>query len=1168
MNPRAHHSSSSTAPAPLWRGRRGDPAFLLGGANKNTRADESFSLFTAERGAVRTVLGVALVFVASGLGAFAASEGSKLTPQELDFFERNIRPVLSEKCYKCHSTQPDAKLKGGLDLGTREGLQKGGDNGASIVPGKPGDSLLIKSLKSANEDELMPPKKEGGKLKPEQIAVFEQWVKMGAPDPRSTKSAAKKYGPDAEKAKNHPFFNPVKPVTIPMAKNADAVRTPVDNFILAKLEAGGLSPAKPADKRTLIRRASFDLLGLPPTPEEVDAFLADKSPKAYEKVIERLLASPHYGERWGRYWLDVARYGDTLGDTIRNRDNRYLYSFTYRDYVIKAFNDDKPYDQFITEQIAADRLPLGEDKSALAALGFLTLGNRFQNDANQIIDDRIDVICRGTMGLTAACARCHDHKFDPITMKDYYALHGVLNSVTEPAEPPLLRPVKDSKDVQDFTRELEKAEAELAQFRADNERGIITNQHARVGEYLTAIHDWAHVDQSNSVSKFVFFRQRDLDNQMAAALERHLKKGEKKHDPVFAPWIALSEIPEKEFAAKSRSLIAKFAANSSTNRLNPHVARLFALPTPSLKEVAARYGHLFNDVERQWQMVAASKKSGAAALPDANYEVLRQVLYSGPMVLDARDIRRLTSQTTDAKENLLIRKANDIRVKHPGSPARAMALVDVDKPRDSAIFLRGNANNRGAVVPRQFLEILAGPAPKPFKDGSGRLDLARSITAKENPLTARVMVNRIWFHHFGQGIVASPSDFGLVGEPPSHPELLDWLARQFMEHGWSVKKIHRLIMLSGTYQQSSDDNPRYSVKDQGNTFLWRQNRARLDFEAMRDTLLAVAGTLDRTMGGQPVDLVQDPAPTRRTVYGFINRAALPEFFNTFDFAPPDISSPKREATTVPQQALYLLNAPFVIQQAKALSERSEMKTASSDDKRIRALYRVLYQREPSREELRVGVEFIKQQTERKSEAPPPPALRYGYGSIDPVTKRVKQFTTMPTFEKNSWHAGKKLSPLAVDAAGGTTGIGPKVAAVRRWVSPRDGFVTINGQLTAKNARGSGVQGSIISSRGGEVLRLNALGKPVPTLAQRVAVKRGDTIDFVVEAVNPKANEGFTWAPNITMLDHNMEEASNEVYEWHAQSEFAGPPEPPLKGMTPWEKYAQVMLLSNELIFVN
>ncbi len=1111
---------------------------------------------------------------ATGFPARAATEGSKLTTQELDFFERNIRPALSEHCYKCHSTQPDAKVKGGLNLETREGLLKGGDNGAAILPGKPNDSLLIKSLKSANEDELMPPVKAGGKLKPEQIALFEQWVKMGAPDPRSSTTVAKKYGPDAEKARSHRFFNPVKPEAVPVVKNQAWVKTPVDAFILEKLAANGLTPSRPADRRTLIRRATFDLIGLPPTPEEVNEFVNDRSPRAFEKVVERLLASPHYGERWGRYWLDVARYGDTIGDTIRNQDNRYLYSYTYRDYVVRSINDDKPYDQFLIEQMAADRLPQGDDKSALAALGFLTLGNRFNNDANQIIDDRIDVVCRGTMGLTATCARCHDHKFDPITMKDYYGLHGVFNSVTEPAELPLLKPVVDGPAYADFNRQLQAVETELEQFRADNARTITTNQHARAGEYLLALHDWNHANPTNTVTKFVFFRQRDLDNTVVSGLERHLQRSAKKFDPIFAPWLAFSALSDEEFERKSSEIAESFAAKTNaTERLNPEVAQLFMIPPASLKRVAEHYGKLFRDVDLQWQsLVTRSQKTAnpmATKLPDPDREAIRAVMYGdGPFALDARAIRRLTSQNTEAKENLLIKKADDVRINHPGSPARAMVLIDVEKPRDSAIFLRGNPASRGAVVPRQFLEILAGPSSTPFKDGSGRLDLARAIASRDNPLTARVMVNRIWLHHFGQGIVATPSDFGLVGEPPTHPGLLDWLAGQFMDNNWSIKKIHRLIMLSSTYQQSSDENPRYVNKDQGNLLLWRQNRYRLDFEGTRDTLLSVAGTLDLTMGGQPVDLTQTPMPTRRTMYGFINRAALPEFFNTFDFAQPDISSPKREMTTVPQQALYLLNSPFVIEQAKAMAERSEIKFAENDEQRIKSLYHILFQRDPRREELSIGVQFIREQSQHKPEAPKTPAWHYGYGFTDTQTKKVKQFTAMPQFEQNKWFAGRRLAPLFLDAPGGSTGVGPKFAAIRRWVAPRDGAIAINGELAAKNVGGRGVQGSIISSRTGEILRLVAQSKPAPTLVDKVDVKKGDAIDFVVEGVSADAAEGFVWAPNITLLNHDFESTAEEVYEWHARSEFAGPPEPPLKGMTPWEKYAQVLLLSNELVFVN
>ncbi len=1102
-----------------------------------------------------------------------ASEGAKLTPQELDFFERNIRPVLTEKCYKCHSSQPDAKIKAGLALDTREGLLKGGDSGPSIKAGKPAESLLMKTLHGTDPDLLMPPEKDGGKLPANVIAAFEQWIKMGAPDPRAAKTAASKYGPDSAKAKEHPFFNPVKPVAVPVVKNPKWAKTPVDNFILAKLEANQMTPSGPADKLTLIRRVYFDLIGMPPTPEEVDAFMADKSAKAFEKVVERLLNSPHYGERWGRYWLDIARYGDTMGDTIRNKDNRYLYSYTYRDYVIKAFNEDKPYDQFLVEQIAADRLPLGEDKSALAALGFLSLGNRFNNDANQVIDDRIDVVSRGTMGLTVSCARCHDHKFDPITMKDYYALHGVFNSVTEPAEAPLLKPVPETPEYLEFQKKLAEVEAELAHARATNAHAIITNQHARVGDYLLAIHDFNHSDPNAGLNRNTFFRSKDLDTTLAGNLDRAIKATARKHDPILSPWAQLSALNEKDFSAQAAVLAKKFYANSDEKaKVNPLVARMFLVTPKDMNEVAHRYGRLFADIDRQWQVKLAVKGSNAAGekMSDPSAEAIRQILYAegAPLALAERDITRLTSQQTESRENLLIRKLNDVKINHPGSPARAMALQDLPKGRDSAIFMRGNPNSRGPVVPRQFLEIIARPDAQPFQEGSGRLDLARAIANKDNPLTARVMVNRLWHYHFGQGLVSTPSDFGLVGEPPTHPELLDWLAGQFMEHNWSIKHIHRQILLSAAWQQSSDINPKYLTKDQGNALLWRQNRFRLDFEGTRDTLLAVAGSLDRKMGGQPVDLVQDPSPTRRTVYGYINRAALPEFFNTFDFAPPDISSPMRMMTTVPQQALFLMNSPFVIQQAKALAARPELTKTSSTEAKIKTVYRLLYQRPPTPAELKTSVYFINSELARPPEVVEAPAWKYGVGWYDPQSKRVKQFAALGVFEQNKWQAARRIGAVTLDAQGGFTGAGAKQAAIRRWVAPKDAVIHIAGKLTPKDLKSAGVTGRIVSSLKGELGTFTASSTAITTTVDKVEVKKGETIDFVVESLNQKAGLAFTWSPVVALVDREAAETAQEKYEWPAQTDFAGPPPPPLKGMNPWEKYAQVMLLSNELVFVN
>ena len=1122
-------------------------------------------------------LNIAAACLAATVAASAVpAKAKKLTRAERTFFEKNIRPVLVDKCYKCHSTKEDAKIKAGLALDTREALLKGGDTGPSIVPGKPEASLLMETLHGDDPDLLMPPEKDGGKLPDNVIAAFAKWIKMGAPDPRGGKIAETEdhYDAQAEKVKAHPFFKPVKAVTVPSVKNAKLISTPIDNFVFARLEKEGMVPSAPADKRTLIRRVFFDLIGLPPTAAEVDAFIADKSPKAFAKVVDRLLKSKHYGECWGRYWLDVARYGDTTGTTIRNRDNRYHYAWTYRDYVIQAFNDDKPYDRFLIEQLAADRLPLGEDKSALAALGFLTLGNRFNNDANQIIDDRIDVVGRGTMGLTVTCGRCHDHKFDPITMKDYYAWHGIFASSEEPTEKPLLGEGDESSaDYREFKRELAKREGELDHARHTNSLAIIKRQHSLVGDYLLATYDFANPAAGKKLGRTAFYRARDLDTTVASLVERQLKSAAKKHDPIFAPWVAFSGVAKKDFAKQAPVLTKKFAANADAKqKLNPLVAGLFKSPPKSMKDLSTRYGKLLEGVGKEWRELTESARKASKPAPNklanANREALRQVLYADRAVftMDDRAIRRLTSQRTDSRLNLLIRKVNDLKVTHPGAPPRAMAMIDRAKPRDSQIFLRGNPRSRGATVKRQFLEILGGSDDKAFRDGSGRLELAEAIASKDNPLTARVMVNRIWLHHFGQGIVTSPSDFGLVGEPPSHPQLLDWLAWEFMENNWSIKHLHRLILNSYTWQQSSDDNPKYTDKDQGNFLLWRQNRRRLDFEGMRDTLLAVAGTLDKETGGPPDDLAKDPAPTRRTVYSLIDRAKLPGFFNTFDFASPDISNPQRVMTIVPQQALYLMNAPFVVRQGQALAARDEVSKCEKVDDRIRALYRVLYQRSPSAKELAMGRTFIERQLARTEVEQEKPAWSYGYGWFDPKAKKIKSFGRLSRFEYGRWTGSKSLGGAYLDERGGKTGVGSKRAVIRRWTAPRTDLVTIEGNLATRSK--AGVRARIVHSRSGELGAFEAKAGKAMTDVKKLMVRKGDVIYFVAEPLDPKAGANFTWAPAVKLIDARDAERDQMRYEWLADADFSGPPPPPLKGLQPWEKYAQVLLLANETVFVN
>jgi len=731
-----------------------------------------------------------------GLAVCFRSAAQPLTPAQADFFESKIRPILANDCFKCHS-QRAPKVKGGLSLDTRDGWLKGGATGPAIVPGDPEKSLLIKAVRYTDEDLQMPPNK---RLSDDEIASLVSWVKMGAPDPRvANASGTNSYA--SLLAKDHWAFKPVKNPPVPEVQDTNWVKTPVDAFILAKLQENEMKPNPVADKRTLIRRATFDLIGLPPTQQEIKDFLEDDSPDAFARVVDRLLASPHYGERWGRYWLDTARYADTKGEVKKNKeDSLYPYAWVYRDYVIRAFNQDMPFTQFIIEQIAADKVAL-KDRTDLAAMGFLTLGERFGGNNNDIINDRIDVVTKGFLGLTVTCARCHDHKFDPIPTRDYYSLHGVFNSSIE------MSPV------------------------------IIGKVNYSSPNYITYAKTYAL-----------------LENQLAAL---DVQKKASKGDPQAVKTIANQE----------DNIRAEFAEMELTN-------------------------------------------------------------------LDA--------------------------------PARAMILEDSAKPKDSPIFIHGEAETRGDIAPREFLQVLSPPNRVPFQNGSGRLELALDIASKNNPLTARVIVNRIWMHHFDAGIVTTPDDLGNQSAPPSHPELLDYLASRFMADGWSIKKLHRLIMLSNVYQQSSADNPRYAQIDPENRLLWRANIRRMDFEEVRDSMLAIGGKLDETMFGRPVNLGSYPYSTRRTIYGYIDRLNIPEVYNQFDFANPENTMGKRYETIVPQQSLFLMNSPLVVEQARNLVDRPDFQSLTNDEDRVTLLYELVYQREPTPVETKLGLNFVVNSPEYES----------------------------------------------------------------------------------------------------------------------------------------------------------------------------------------------------------
>ncbi len=871
--------------------------------------------------------------------AVLAGSANAADPTADEFFEKQVRPVLVEKCLACHGVE---KTKGELRLDTREGLLKGGRGGVVVLPGKPKDSRLILAIRHTDEDLKMPP---SAKLPPRDIAVLEKWVELGVPWPEKLKLTA----PDAitRAAVSHWAFKPVTRPTVPEIRNSKSeIRNEIDRFIVAKLSDNKLSLSPRADKQTLIRRATFDLTGLPPTPEEVEAFVKDDSPDAYEKLIDRLLASPRYGERWARHWLDVARYADNKG-YVFFEGKEYPWAWTYRDYVIRSFNEDKPFDRFVTEQLAADLL-CPDDREAQAALGFLTVGGHFMNNTHDIIDDRIDVVTRGLMGLTVTCARCHDHKFDPIPSADYYSLYGVFRSSTEPNVPPMVGPPPTRDDQPLYDAELAIREKKLIDFITAKHTGLVNGARTRAAEYLLAAH--AARNQPPADDFMLLADPGDLNPSMITRWRQFLADTKKRKDAAWLHWHAVAELADDEFAEKAPALLK---AVTGANKL---VAAAFATPPKSMKEVAERYGKLLSE--------AAAR--GSAVLPDPDAEALRRVLYGpdspadAPLALDWGALSLFPDRATQGQYQTLLHSLENWLAK---GPPRAMVLHDSPRPFDPRVFERGNPGRPGEPTPRQFVKI-ANPNRKPFTfDGSGRLELAREIVSKGNPLTARVFVNRVWMHHFGRGLVGTPSDFGLRGDAPTHPELLDWLAAEFMSptkptggRPWELKRLHKLIMTSATYTQASLDRPDAGAIDPDNRLLWKQNRQRLEFEALHDSVLAVSGQLDTKLGGPAVRLFG--GNRRRAVYGYIDRLEFPSLLTTFDVPNPAGSVPERTNTTVAPQALFLMNGPFARDAAKKLVASPALQKLTDPGDRLDLLYLTVYGRKPSSDERKLALVFV------------------------------------------------------------------------------------------------------------------------------------------------------------------------------------------------------------------
>ncbi|MBX9792071.1 MAG: PSD1 and planctomycete cytochrome C domain-containing protein [Pirellulales bacterium] len=931
-----------------------------------------------------------------------------------EFFEKRVRPLLVQHCQACHGADTQ---EAGIRLDSRDAVLKGGSAGAIVAAGDPDHSRLIEVI-GYQRDVQMPP---DGKLADEALSDLRHWVKLGLPwgaetppaaAEGATNSAAPAKDTIAERIvrsrASHWAFQPIRKHEAPVVADTAWAASDIDRFILAALDAKGLKPSPPATPRVLLRRVTLDLTGLPATADEVDAFeraVRDTSlDTALAAAVDRLLASPAYGERWGRHWLDVARYADTKG-YVFTEDTRYPHAYTYRDYVVRALNDDLPYDQFVRQQIAADLSDTSSDPRPLAALGLLTVGSRFMNNPHDQIDDRIDVVTRGFLGLTVTCARCHDHKYDPISTADYYALYGVFASTIEPSEKPLIAMPEENAAYTAHRAELTKRRQALEAFLTVQQQQLAAGLRERVREYLVEV--VRRPPQTPAQDPMVSLSPEELKPEAIKRWRKYLDGRRARRSEVFAVWPRLAKLPAEGFSAAAAELLAGWptpdaapAAADSNNKpdddrsagdkpnsrppqpLHPQVkAALTSSPLGSMQDVAERLGDLLAGADRQWRELLAAHEQAVAqatagaqpapaaptALPDAGSEALRQALYSEevPTVVTADNAPPLLDRVAGNDYGRLRREIDQWQTHSPAEPPRAMSVVDAVTPHEPRIFLRGNPHRHGDVVPRSYVQVLTADGERhAFEHGSGRGELAAAITSPENPLTARVIVNRVWQQHFGAGLVLTPSEFGLRSDPPSHPELLDYLAATFRDDGWSLKRLHRRIVLSRVYQQASDHRADCAAIDPENRLLWRANRRRLEFEAIRDSLLAVAGNLDPAVGGRPMNLAGKPYTHRRTIYGFIDRGDMASLLRTFDFPAPDASSPERSRTTVPQQALFAMNSPFVIEQAKAAAARAIGTMPIADPSitnpasRIEALYRVVLGRSAAPDELLLAEQFL------------------------------------------------------------------------------------------------------------------------------------------------------------------------------------------------------------------
>ena len=911
-----------------------------------------------------------------------APQVAAATPQQIDFFEAKIRPLLVNACFDCHT----ADEKGGLRLDSRAALLTGGDSGPAIVAGDPQASLLMKAVTHAQGVSKMP--RSAPKLAEPQIAALAEWITMGAPWPAAPAGMAAPAPsspaglpataavPPAERPidpqlKAFWSFGLLRTPPVPQPVDAAWAKTDIDRFVLARLEREGLAPVGTASKRTLIRRATMDLTGLPATAEEIDAFDKDDTPGAFARVVDRLLASPRYGETWGRLWLDVARYGE---DDPRSLDpmgrgySPYPNAYLYRDWVIKALNDDLPYDQFVKAQIAADHMDEKVRVRHLPALGFLGLGPwYYDNGAVEITraderHDRVDVVSRGFLGMTVACARCHDHKYDPISAKDYYALSGVFLNTSYAEYPLAPKSVVDEYTASE--KKIKDKEKLLAEFAGTESRQLSETLALQASKYMRAA--WKVQGEPKEDVGRVAARAK-LDYELFDRWVRFLAKPPRYY-PYLTKWQAMvkeggSEEEAKTLAEEFQSVLLDVMFEAREMKEENDIIRAQALPSTRKKE-PANLPHEFVTNDDFCPGCGLVLRSQTPERGNLWQDVFRTDIFDefgaapgqqvkpGLLAFRGWALERWLGGDRRAYLEDLRDDIVAMRKALPEKYAYVHGVKDVEKPVEQKLHIRGNPMREGDVVPRRFLPVLSAAEPAPLTRGSGRLDLAEAII--QQPITTRVIVNRIWKWHFGTGIVDTPSNFGKLGEAPTNPELLEYLAQSFVDGGHSIKALHRQIMASRVYQLGSADSAANTAKDAGNRFYWRANRRRLTAEQIRDSVLAVAGTLEEKIGGPSVALTT--TGTRRTVYGKVSRYKLDQFLQLFDFPAATISAEQRFSTNVPLQRLFFMNSDFMQQQAERLAQTLQ---AEPDNRtRIRKAYRTVLGRDPLDAEVTAGLEYL------------------------------------------------------------------------------------------------------------------------------------------------------------------------------------------------------------------